>query len=116
MADRGHLLNLLTADEAARELRCSTATVARLRKAGRLGFVMHGGRPHYTPALLTEYLEASTCHATAPASIKPADTGWPNGLTRRSGASVTTTPPVSRSDGAALARATFRPQRQRSPN
>lgn len=105
---------LLTGEEVARQLRCSPATVARLRKAGRLGFVLIGGRPHYTPALIAEYLEASTCHATAPASIKPAATGWPSAPIQRPGAAATTTPVVSRSDGVALALATFRPQRQRS--
>lgn len=114
MSERPPRIILLTAEEAARELRCSTSTIARLRKAGRLGFVMHGGRAHYTPDLLAEYLEASTCHATAPASTKPAASGWPAGLTRRSGASATTTPPVSRSDGVALALATFSPPGRRS--
>ena len=107
----GERVVLLTGQEAARELRCSAATVARLRKAGRLGFVLIGGRPHYTPALIAEYLEASTCHATA--SIRQAASGWPSAPTRPPGASATMTPPVSRSDGAALALATFRPQRPR---
>ena len=60
--------NLLSADDVAVMLRCSTMTVGNERRAGRLGFVRIGGRYFYTEALVAAYIASRTVIAAQEAT------------------------------------------------
>jgi hypothetical protein len=61
---------LISESEAARILRVSPITLARYRKARKIGHITIGNRPYYTEAIITQYLEKQEC----PASESPTNT------------------------------------------
>lgn len=59
------LPKLYTEEQLARELGVSTATLARARRAKKLGFTRIGNRVRYTAAHLAAYLERQECGTTS---------------------------------------------------
>lgn len=49
-------------------LGCVEITMRRMRKAGKISFLLVGSKPRYTADMVQQYLDASTCHAKSTAS------------------------------------------------
>lgn len=107
------LPSLMTEKAVADYLGLTTATVARLRRSGRLGCVMVGGRARYTEAILADYLEKNTrCGSTQDRS---ADTGSAGSQDRPSGTPAGMTPETAASVGSRCARETIARLKSGSP-
>jgi hypothetical protein len=77
---------LLRETDVAGMLHCSRVTVARERRAGRLGYVKVGKKVFFTNTHVAEYIESQSCHATRKNSDKSAIIGFRSDQTRPHGA------------------------------
>jgi hypothetical protein len=87
------LPHLYTEPEVADYLGISTITLARYRKAGKIGCIMIGPTPKYTEHHITAYLEAQQCNVSSLASTgsndaKARPTGSGRGATNEASSSA----------------------------
>ncbi|MDN4481861.1 helix-turn-helix domain-containing protein, partial [Demequina muriae] len=84
---------LFSEPEVADYLGISTITLARYRKAGKIGCIMIGPTPKYTEHHITAYLEAQQCNVSSSAftgsnDAKARPTGSGRGATEKGSSSA----------------------------
>jgi len=109
------LPRLFKEDKAAEALDVSTDTLRRERRRGEIGFILIGGRPHYTENQLNDYLARKTVPPCSN-NTESAITGCPSGETQNSGVARGSIRRRDRRAAHLSALTTLRPPGRGSPN
>ena len=108
----GGLPEVFTEEEIAAHFDVSPATIARERRAGKIGFTKISGKVVYTPQHVADYLarnERGPCPSIKTGSSESANTGSTNAQTAPRGADAGTTEKPDKFDGGASRLLTFKP-------